>query len=119
MLIGISGALRSVGIDLRGKLFGTIHKSFGGRLRKIVCGGAPIRPEIGRFFDDIGIILINGYGITECSPLVTVNRDKFNDCSTTGVKLPCIEIKIDTSDDENNVNEGVGEICVKGDTVML
>jgi long-chain acyl-CoA synthetase len=119
ILIGVSDALRAVGIDLRRKLFNSIHESFGGRLRKIVCGGAPIRPEIGKFFDSIGINLINGYGITECSPLVTANRDYFNDCSTTGVKLPCIEIKIDASDDEDKVNEGVGEICVKGDTVML
>lgn len=119
ILIGVSGALRAVGIDLRRKLFSSIHESFGGRLRKIVCGGAPIRPEIGEFFDAIGINLINGYGITECSPLVSANRDNFNDCSTTGVKLPCIEIKIDVSGDEDKVNAGVGEICVKGDTVML
>ncbi|MDD4773488.1 MAG: AMP-binding protein, partial [Eubacteriales bacterium] len=91
----------------------------GGNLKKIVCGGAPIRPEIGKFFDSVGMNLINGYGITECSPLVSVNRDYFNDFNTTGVKLPCIEIKIDLSDDEDNVNEGFGEICVKGDTVML
>lgn len=119
ILIGVSNALRTVGIDIRKKLFGTIHASFGGRLRKIVCGGAPIRPEIGMFFESIGIALINGYGITECSPLVSVNRDEFNDFNTTGVKLPCIEVRIDSSDDEGNLNEGVGEICVKGDTVML
>lgn len=119
LLIKISNALRAVGIDRRRKLFGTIHESFGGNLKKIVCGGAPIRPEIGKFFDSVGMNLINGYGITECSPLVSVNRDYFNDFNTTGVKLPCIEIKIDLSDDEDNVNEGFGEICVKGDTVML
>ncbi|MHB1150677.1 MAG: AMP-dependent synthetase/ligase [Eubacteriales bacterium] len=119
ILINVSNALRGVGIDMRRKLFGTIHESFGGRLRKIVCGGAPIRPEIGEFFDAIGINLINGYGITECSPLVSANRDNFNDFKTTGVKLPCIEVKIDSSDDEGRVNEGVGEICIKGDTVML
>lgn len=119
ILIGVSNALRGVGIDMRRKLFGTIHESFGGRLRKIVCGGAPIRPEIGEFFDAIGILLINGYGITECSPLVSANRDNFNDFKTTGVKLPCIEVKIDSSDDEGKVNEGIGEICIKGDTVML
>lgn len=119
ILIGVSNVLRGAGIDVRRKLFGTIHESFGGRLRKIVCGGAPIRPEIGEFFDAIGIDLINGYGITECSPLVSANRDRFNDFRTTGVKLPCIEIKIDVSEDEGKVNEGVGEICVKGDTVML
>lgn len=109
-----SRALRAIGIDKRKELFKTIHDQFGGRLRKIVCGGAPIRPEIGEFFDDIGIDLINGYGITECSPLVSANRDYFNDCSTAGVKLPCIDVKItDMTDGET------GEICVKGETVML
>ena len=113
-MIKISANLRKIGIDMRKIFFKSIHKTFGGRMKKMVCGGAPIRPEIGEFFDDIGINLVNGYGITECSPLVTVNRDNFNNFNTAGVKLPCIDIKID------NVNEdGNGEICVKGDTVML
>lgn len=113
-MVRISNNLRKVGIDMRRVFFKSIHNTFGGRLIKIVCGGAPIRPEIGEFFDNIGINLINGYGITECSPLVSANRDKFNDWNTAGVKLPCIDIKID------NINEdGIGEICVKGETVML
>lgn len=112
--VKLSRAMRKVGIDMRKKLFKNIHAQFGGRLVKIVCGGAPIRPEIGQFFDDIGISLINGYGITECSPLVSANFDKFNDPSTVGFKLPCIDIKIDSP-----TAEGIGEICVKGDVVML
>ena len=113
-LVAVSNALRKVGIDLRKVLFKSIHKAFGGRLRKIVCGGAPIRPEIGKFFDDIGISLINGYGITECSPLVSANHDDFNDFNTAGIKLPCIDWKVDNPNDE-----GIGEICIKGDIVML
>ncbi|HEX9058853.1 MAG TPA: AMP-binding protein [Clostridia bacterium] len=113
-LIYISNILRRVGIDLRKTFFKSVHKAFGGRLRKIVCGGAPIRPEIGKFFDDIGISLINGYGITECSPLVSANHDMFNDYHTAGIKLPCIDWRIDSPNDE-----GIGEICVKGDIVML
>lgn len=111
--IPISNALRKFGIDLRPKLFKSIHEAFGGNLKEIVCGGAPIRPEIGKFFNDIGIMLLNGYGITECSPLVSVNRFKFNDSSTVGVVLPCCEIKI-----ENKNEDGDGEIWVKGDIVM-
>lgn len=111
--IPISNALRKVGIDLRKKLFKSIHDGLGGNLNEIVCGGAPIRPEIGKFFNDIGITLLNGYGITECSPLVSVNRLKFNDSSTVGVVLPCCEIKF-----ENKNEDGDGEICVKGDIVM-
>ena len=113
-LIAISGALRKVGIDLRKTFFKSVHNAFGGRLRKIVCGGAPIRPEIGKFFDDIGISLINGYGITECSPLVSANHDKYNDYTTAGIKLRCLDWRIDSPNEE-----GIGEICVKGDVVML
>ena len=57
--------------------------------------------------------MLNGYGITECSPLVSVNRVKFNDSYTVGVVLPCCEIKF-----ENVNSDGDGEICVKGDIVM-
>lgn len=113
-LIKLSNILRKMGIDLRGKLFKSIHSAFGGNLKEIICGGAPIRPEIGKFFNDIGVMLLNGYGITECSPLVSVNRPKFNDSSTVGVILPCCEVKI-----ENPNDEGDGEIWVKGDIVMM
>ena len=114
IMIPVSNALRKVGIDLRNILFKSVHDAFGGNLREIVCGGAPIRPEIGKFFNDIGIILLNGYGISECSPLVSVNRLQFNDSSTVGVILPCCEIKF-----ENVTPDGDGEICVKGDIVMM
>lgn len=114
-LIKISNGLRKLGIDLRGVLFKSVTKNFGGNLQKIVCGGAPLSAEIGEFFDSIGIILTNGYGISECSPLVSVNRaDKTNDCTTVGYKLPCIDIKF-----ENALENGEGEICVKGDTVFM
>ena len=114
IMIPVSNALRKVGIDLRSKLFKSIHEAFGGNLREIICGGAPIRPEIGKFFNDIGVMLLNGYGISECSPLVSVNRPKFNDSSTVGVILPCCEVKR-----ENPNDEGDGEIWVKGDIVMM
>lgn len=113
-MMKVSNKLLDFGIDLRKVFFKSIHDVFGGRMKKIVCGGAPIRKELGDFFETIGINLINGYGITECSPLVSVNRDLFYDFSSVGVKLPCIEIKIDEPNED-----GEGEICVKGDTVML
>ena len=114
IMIPVSNALRKIGIDLRGVLFKSIHQAFGGNLREIVCGGAPIRPEVGKFFNDIGMMLLNGYGITECSPLVSVNRLQLNDSSTVGVILPCCEVKF-----ENVTPEGDGEIHVKGDIVMM
>lgn len=109
-----SNALRKIGIDKRATLFKSIHEAFGGNLKKIVCGGAPLRAELGDFFDSIGISLINGYGITECSPLVSANQDVFNDCTTVGFPLRCIEVTIQDPDEDGN-----GEICIRGDTVML
>lgn len=113
-LIKFSNFCRHIGIDKRKTFFKSIHDAFGGNLRKIVVGGAPIRAELGEFFDSIGINLINGYGITECSPLVSANMDNFNDCATVGIQLPCTDIKF-----ENVNDEGYGEICVKGDIVMM
>ena len=113
-LIAKSNGMRKVGIDKRKEIFSFIHDIFGGNLKKIVCGGAPIRPEVGEFFDNIGICLVNGYGITECSPLVCCNHDEFNDVRTAGIRIPCLEWRID-----NPNEEGIGEICVKSPTVML
>lgn len=113
VMIAVSNGLRKVGIDIRRKLFKSVIDNFGGNLKEIVCGGAPIRSEIGKFFDSIGIILFNGYGITECSPLVSVNREECNDPSTVGMVLPCLDIKFEDVD-----SDGIGEICVKGDVVM-
>lgn len=113
-LVKASAALRRVGVDMRPVMFKSVREVFGGKLKKIVCGGAPIRPELAEFFDVVGINLINGYGITECSPLVSANRDMFNDFRSVGVKLPCIDVFIDEPNDD-----GEGEICVKGDIVML
>lgn len=112
-LIKISNGLRKVHIDLRGLLFKSVRKAFGGNLKQLISGGAPLRSEIGNFFNDIGILMQNGYGITECSPLVSVNTPTLNDPSTVGVPVSCCEVKT-----INNTEEGIGEICVKGDIVM-
>lgn len=112
--IKISNALRKIGIDLRKKLFKSVTDNLGGNLRKFICGGAAIKSNICEFFDDIGITVITGYGISECSPLVSVNRNNFYDFESVGVTSPLCEAKID----EPNEN-GEGEICVKGGNVML
>ena len=113
-LMKLSNALLNVGIDMRHVFFKSIHEVFGGRMRKIVCGGAPLRAELGEFFETIGITVCNGYGITECSPLVSANRDYFYNWSSVGVTLPCIEVRIDSPNEA-----GEGEICVRGKTVMM
>ena len=113
-MMKVSNGLRKVGIDLRRKLFASVHEGLGGNLLEVVCGGAPIPIETAYFFDAIGIMILNGYGITECSPLVSVNSPKDSDYRTVGYPLPCLEIKVDEPDED-----GIGEICVKGDIVML
>lgn len=113
-MIKLSKGLRKVGIDLRRKFFKQIIDNFGGNLRQLVCGGAPVRAEVGEFFTSIGIDLENGYGITECSPLVSVNQCRDNNFASVGAVLPCLEIDIRNKDENGN-----GEICVKGDVVMM
>lgn len=113
-MIKVSNVLRKFGIDVRRKLFKSVIDGLGGNMYKFVCGGAPVRSEIGDFFENIGIVFMNGYGITECSPLVSGNREEDSEPVSVGVPIPCVEIKFDEVD-----SEGIGEICVKGDTVML
>ncbi len=112
--IKISKALLKVGIDIRRKLFKEIHETFGGELKLLICGGAPMKPAICEFFNDIGITLIIGYGITECGPLVSINRPEFLNYTSVGLPLPGTEVMIYNPDDK-----GEGEICVKGDNVMM
>ncbi len=110
----ISNALRYLRIDLRRKLFKQILDSFGGELQFIVCGGAPLRAELVRDFDALGITLINGYGITECSPIISANRNDYNCPGSIGVPIPSMDIKIDQPNED-----GEGEICARGANVML
>ncbi len=117
-LLKMAKGMRKLGLDNSGekrrKMFAQVLASFGGNLTQIVCGGAPIRAELGDFFENIGISIFNGYGITECSPLVSVNTRAQNDCTTVGMPLPCCELRFaDQSED------GTGEICVRGDVVMM
>jgi len=114
IMIPVSNFLLKFGIDLRKKLFKSIHQAFGGNFKSIMTGGAPINPDLGDFFWSIGIPIVNGYGITECSPLISGNREHFNDWRTGGPVVPCLDIRF-----EDIQESGDGEIVVKGDTVML
>ncbi len=110
----ISGFLQKFGIDIRRKLFKEIIDNLGGELEVIICGGAYLDEKYEKGMYDFGIQIINGYGITECSPAVTCNRlDNFK-FGSAGVPLPCNEIKINDPDED-----GVGEIYVRGSNVMM
>lgn len=101
-------------IDLRKKLFKAIHENIGGRVRLIISGAAAIDPAVSKGFRAMGIKVVQGYGLTECSPIVTVNREyNFRDDSI-GQPLPGVQVKI-----ENPDSDGIGELVVKGDNVML
>ncbi len=114
IMIPVSNFLLSLGIDIRKKLFSSIHDALGGNFKSIMTGGAPVNPDLGDFFYSIGIPVVNGYGITECSPLISGNREHFNDWRTGGMVVPCLDIKFDDIQES-----GDGEIVVKGDTVMI
>ena len=113
-MMKVSNLLRKVGIDLRRKLFGQILEAFGGELSLLVCGGAAINQDIIDFFDAIGIEVLNGYGITECAPLISVNHSGRKIDGTVGFAIDGDEVKIDSPNED-----GEGEIWVKGPNVML
>lgn len=107
-MIKLSNSLLKVGIDLRSYLFKSITKNFGGNLKYIICGGAFLDKKYVKWFRSIGIEILNGYGITECSPVLAVNRNEYYKDGSVGQVVRGATIKI-----ENN------EILVKGDIVML
>ncbi|HEY8350228.1 MAG TPA: AMP-binding protein [Clostridia bacterium] len=113
-MIKVSNFLRKFGIDLRRKLFKSVLDAFGGKLELIICGGAYLDQEIIDTFESIGITILNGYGITECSPLISCNRNRYQKKGSVGLPILGSEVKI-KDPDEN----GEGEICVKGPHVML
>lgn len=95
-------------------VFRAIHKNFGGRLRIMASGGASVDPEILRGLRDLGLLAIQGYGLTECSPIAAVNRDTYYRDSSAGLAMPNVLLDIyDVQDD------GTGEIRLRGDNVML
>lgn len=127
----LSNALLALGIDLREKFFGQITEAFGGNLRSIVCGGAPLAPKLVKDFYAFGIFLLEGYGITECSPLVAVNSPGKVRYHSVGQPVWGCEVKIDTegdrtvtytndkADSSRRAAGPCGEILVKGENVMM
>lgn len=108
LALRLSNRLLKIGIDRRKQLFKEIHEMFGGNLNYIICGGAYLDEKYIKWFRSIGINILNGYGITECSPVVSVNRNNHYKEGSVGILCKDEEVKI--------IDE---EICVKGDNVML
>ena len=104
------------GLDINKKLLKDILKVFGGRMRVLISGGAAIDPAILQFFNDLGFIAVQGYGLTECAPMAALNPDthKYMRNASVGHLLPGMEVKIEDKDED-----GIGEICLKGPNVMM
>lgn len=102
------------GIDMRREMFSEIHESLGGNLHYIICSGAYLNPEIEEFMHDIGIPIITGYGLTECSPCVAVTRMYNYRMGSVGLPIECCEVTVHEPD-----ANGIGELYVKGDNIMI
>ena len=115
-VMAINKFTKKLGFDLNKKFLKDVYKVFGGRLRVIISGGAAIDPAILQFFNDLGFIAVQGYGLSECAPMGALNPDqhKYMRNASVGHILPGMQVKIADKDED-----GIGEICLKGDNVML
>ena len=112
--IKITNFLLKFGIDIRKRVFKDIHNILGGKVRLFVNGAAGLDKEVEKGFNQLGFKTVQGYGLTETSPVIAAGNDKYSKYGTVGKTLPNVEVKID-----NPNKQGVGEICAKGPNVML
>lgn len=96
------------------KIFKDVHAAFGDNMQLLIVGGAPINPKIVEDFQAMGIPMIQGYGMSENSPIIAVNRDRYSKPASAGFPMPGTDVKI-----VDMAPDGVGEIVVRGPSVML
>ena len=112
--IKISQFLLKFGIDIRKKIFKEIHDNLGGKARLFVAGGAALDPEAEKGFNELGITMLQGYGLTETSPVIAAEDDKYRRLSSIGKAFPSLDVKIVDPNEE-----GIGELVAKGPSMML
>ncbi len=116
--IKMNNRLKSIGLDMSRKLFSQVHKELGGKLRMIITGAAALSPNIYRGFEDLGITVLQGYGMTECTPLISGTpqsaKERYKKAGSVGVPVRAGEVQI-VDKDEN----GIGEILFRGSNVMM
>ena len=112
--IKISNILLKFHIDIRRKIFKELINALGGNMRFIVSGGAPLDSKVSKWFNQIGIHLVQGYGLTETSPVISAENDNCIKYGSVGKPMNSVEILIKNPD-----SNGIGEIAVKGPNVML
>ncbi len=110
--IKIADALR-LNNKIRRKLFSSVIAGLGGNMRLMISGAAAISPTVSKFYRAVGIDFLQGYGLTECSPIICLNSDKDFVDESAGKPLPGVEVVILDKD-----SEGIGEICAKGPNIM-
>ena len=110
----LSKALLKMGVDLRKVIFKEIHDNLGSKLRLMVAGGAALDPETEKAFYDFGFTMLQGYGLTETSPVIAAEDDKYKKIGSIGKAFPSLDIKV-----VNPNEDGIGELFVKGPSVML
>ncbi len=110
----LSNVLRKCGIDLRRKIFKQVLDAMGGKLRLVIIGAAAASPDVLKFFNDIGVLAIQGYGLTETSPVISAENDTHMRKDSVGPAIPGVEVRID-----NPGENGIGEIVARGENIML
>jgi len=111
-MIKITNALGKPGFKLKRKVFKSVLDGLGGKIRLIVSAAAPIDPEIGNKIEDFGIMFLQGYGLTETSPLATIVPDTDRRFGSVGKPGKCCTVKINEPNEE-----GIGEVWIKGTNV--
>ena len=111
---GLSNCLLKLHIDIRRKLFKQVIDGLGGEMRFVISGGAPLDKRTEKGFNDLGIKMVQGYGLTETSPVIAAENFKQVKYGSVGIPLKDVQVEIVNKDDK-----GIGEIRVKGPNVML
>ena len=112
--IKISQFLLKFGIDIRRKLFKEVHENLGGKLSLLVAGGAALDPEAEKGFNELGFKMYQGYGLTESSPVIAAEDDKYRRLGSIGKAFPSLDVKIVDPNEE-----GIGELVAKGPSIMI
>jgi len=113
-MVKLTNAMGKPGKKLKKKVFKSIYEQFGGNIRLFIAGAAAINPEVSKGYQDLGILALQGYGLSECAPIVALNPNTYPKDDAAGLPLFNTDVKIVDKNDE-----GIGEIVTKGEHVML
>lgn len=113
-LTTVSNLLFAVGVDQRKRFFAKIREAFGGHLRLLIVGGAKCKPGVIESFNTFGILTIQGYGLTECAPILALNPDRAAKAESAGLPVPGVEIRVDEPDES-----GIGEFVARGRNILM